>query len=837
LRLAERAALWNARPESRHLPSAVEWANIRLLTEKQKWTGLERRMMKQAGRLHGLRALGVAAGLLVLVLAGLDIRRRVVEANEQTIAGESVKSLVRVKIAQVPDIVKSMAKYRRWVDPALREVVARSSEGSPERLHASIALLPVDEGQVEYLYNRLLAADADDVSVLRESLKPHQASLIPKLWTVLDSSRPGDAGLLPAASSLAIYDPGNARWAQAGAKVAEAIVQVNAIDLRPWLEALRPVRGKLTASLAAVFREKPRSPIEHSQATNILTDYAGDEPGLIAGLLMDSDNKAYASFFPIAAGHAARTLQLFEEELAKKPAFSGSDSPPVISEEAKDQLAERQARAAVALVRMGKIDEVLPKLAHSPDPRLRSFILNWLKSLGADPRIIAAELHRLDAPATRHSPLVGRGSPDPARSADRRSPSSGATPDSGRPSVTERAGSGDPRPTLSGDPRPTGSGDLAAANPDSPATRHSPPATQRMDAILFHPETSIRRALILALGTYGPDAFSPSEREPLIRNLLKLYTDDPDSGIHGAAEWTLRQFNEQAKLKSAAADLTKLKDRGDRRWLVNSQGQAFVLIEGPVEFTMGSPPTEPDRNSIEALHRRLIPRRFAIATKEVTVEEYQAFMRENPGSHGLSIDKYSPDPKGPMNGPSWFDAAAYCNWLSKKEGLAEDQWCYVRNAKGEYDSEMTIPADILKRKGYRLPTEAEWEYACRAGAVTSRCYGLSLDLLAKYARYSGNSAERAWPGGSLLPNDLGLFDMLGNVYEWCNERYYDYQAVGDRVSVDNINTSEHVDINPRILRGGSFFSHAALVRSALRFWNAPANRYSDLGFRPSRTYD
>jgi len=138
-------------------------------------------MMKRAGRVHGLRAMGVTAGLVALVLLGLDISRRVVEANQQTFAEGLVGQVVRVKIAQVPDIVKSMGKYRRWVDPTLREVIGRSSEHGSERLHASLALLPVDAGQVDYLYNRLLEAGADEVPVLGGALKPHQASLAPKL--------------------------------------------------------------------------------------------------------------------------------------------------------------------------------------------------------------------------------------------------------------------------------------------------------------------------------------------------------------------------------------------------------------------------------------------------------------------------------------------------------------------------------------------------------------------------------------------------------------------------------------------------------------------------------
>src|SRR5437763_263442 len=83
---------------------------------------------------------------------------------------------------------------------------------------------------------------------------------------------------------------------------------------------------------------------------------------------------------------------------------------------------------------------------------------------------------------------------------------------------------------------------------------------------------------------------------------------------------------------------------------------------------------------------------------------------------------------------------------------------------------MKIPADVLQRKGYRLPTEVEWEYACRAGTVTSRYYGDSIELLKNYAWYVENGLEKAWPSGRLKPNDLGLFDMLGNVYEWCLDR-------------------------------------------------------------------
>ena len=149
---------------------------------------------------------------------------------------------------------------------------------------------------------------------------------------------------------------------------------------------------------------------------------------------------------------------------------------------------------------------------------------------------------------------------------------------------------------------------------------------------------------------------------------------------------------------------------------------------------------------------------------------------------------------------------------------------------------MKIKPDALRLGGYRLPTEAEWEYACRAGAKTSRSYGASLDLLGRYAWYNATSQDRAWSCGSLQPNELGLFDMLGNLYEWCQEvaRIYPPDRNG------KINENIHIqllvdDANPRLLRGGAFDSRPAYVRSAFRFGNQPSNRGTDNGFRPSRT--
>ena len=365
------------------------------------------------------------------------------------------------------------------------------------------------------------------------------------------------------------------------------------------------------------------------------------------------------------------------------------------------------------------------------------------------------------------------------------------------------------------------------------------------------PEVSAKRALLLCLGEFSLEQLPQAEREALIPALLRLYRDDPDPGLHGAADWLLRRWGQAAKLRSIDKELARgagilpaLSPAGKMpapRWYVNSQGQTMVLVPGPVEFFMGTPRSEAGREGgpqgrIEKQHRRRIGRSFALAAREVTVEQFLRFR----AAHSYN-KSYSPTPAHPINGVSWYDAAAYCNWLSKQEGIPEDQWCYLPNDKGEYAEGMRMRPNWLNLTGYRLPTEAEWEYACRAGTVTSRYYGETEELLGRYAQYTKTSLDKGMlPAGDRpRPNDLGLFDMLGNALEWCQDGIYYYPDLrhGDRgrypQELKDIKYIE--DRLSRVLRGGSFTVHAVYVRSGLRNWNAPAFRNFNVGFRPSRT--
>ena len=151
LRLADRSALWNAKPENRHLPSAWEWGRIWLLTKTKDWTEPQRRMMRRAGRVHGMRMLGLA---LVLILVGWGS----VEGYGSLRASSLVESLATANTTDVPRLIEQLAGYRRWANPRLIRLTQDSKEDPRIHLHASLALLPVDAGQVEYLYHRLLEA-------------------------------------------------------------------------------------------------------------------------------------------------------------------------------------------------------------------------------------------------------------------------------------------------------------------------------------------------------------------------------------------------------------------------------------------------------------------------------------------------------------------------------------------------------------------------------------------------------------------------------------------------------------------------------------------------------
>jgi formylglycine-generating enzyme required for sulfatase activity len=360
-----------------------------------------------------------------------------------------------------------------------------------------------------------------------------------------------------------------------------------------------------------------------------------------------------------------------------------------------------------------------------------------------------------------------------------------------------------------------------------------------LDRLATEPDVSARRALLLSLGEYAPEQVPAPRRQELVARLVRDHHDDPDPGVHGAVEWLLRRWHEEANLPALRNHRPKDPPAGKPTWYANGRGQTFTVIRGPVEFRMGSPPSDPYGTLMEKPHRRKIPRSFALGTKEVTVAEFRDFLKANPalakefdagGQAEDLLKRNSPHEDGPIVLVSWYQAAAYCNWLSRQEGLSEKEWCYPKDP-GRLRPGMVLEEGYLRRQGYRLPTEAEWEFGCRAGAVTPRYYGRSLALLGHYAWFQENAGEHAHPVGRLRPNDLGLFDMLGNASEWCQDRAGPYPGE----NVEDAEDRDRSDPENHPLRGSGYIYHGVTLRAGMRYFDRPALRHFLVGFRVART--
>jgi formylglycine-generating enzyme required for sulfatase activity len=289
---------------------------------------------------------------------------------------------------------------------------------------------------------------------------------------------------------------------------------------------------------------------------------------------------------------------------------------------------------------------------------------------------------------------------------------------------------------------------------------------------------------------------------------MDLYENAPDPGLRAAAGWVLRRWGRRERLQQIDNTLATGRVEGHRGWYVNKQGQTFTLLDNPHRAGAGA-------------GKEPMAQGFAIASTEVTVAQFRAFKADH------KVDEtVAPSPDCPVNSVSWYDAAAYCNWLSKQAGIAADQWCYLPGKDGRLD----VAPDILRRAGYRLPTEQEWELACRAGAKTRwSCGEVDGGLASCYAQWYGNSqamgVSQSCPVGKFKPNDFGLFDMHGNVSELCLDDSRRHET--GRAFRNDITCS---------LRGGWCFSEFGEAGCDSRMISGRLNRMRGVGFRPARTF-
>ncbi len=251
----------------------------------------------------------------------------------------------------------------------------------------------------------------------------------------------------------------------------------------------------------------------------------------------------------------------------------------------------------------------------------------------------------------------------------------------------------------------------------------------------------------------------------------------------------------------------------------------LVLVEKG-SFTMGEAWEDPEIEE-EADDTRptqvMFTYNFYIGKYETTFDEYDAFCeatgRSKPKDEGWGRGSR------PAINVNWGDAIAYCNWLSEKEDLPK-----AYDSNGDlFDKDGRVTIDPSKVVGYRLPTETEWEYAARGGNKSRGYHYAGSSTVGDVAWYKDNSGSKTQEVGKKAPNELGIYDMSGNVWEWCSDWYGNYSSSAQTNPYNSTAGSY------RVFRGGGWFYSATYVRVAYRNCSSPADTSRSLGFRVCRT--
>lgn len=752
LRLEERAATWNARSDSRYLPSLFEYVRFIALTSRRSWSRGEQRMMRAAGRAHGLRLMLILISCLILSYTAITIR-------ERSRIKELVAQLVIAKPNELTNILQELRAHpdlsAEYLLPLLR-VQATTPKDREIQLHARLAIVSRDPAiVVEPLLKELLDGKPEYVTLIRDQLHLSQPSVASLLWSYLRDGQAEPQHRFRAALALAgmANESKPDSWTDDDLKfIARQLVSQDAEIQGMLRDALRPIQSQLLDELERIFADATASDSQRLSAAHALADYAGSEMEKFTRLLTVATAEQFDVLFPLIQNRLHRNMI---DELSNLVA----DAPAAdLGSAARIDLGQRRANAAVTLLQLGERKNVLPVFEMTDDPEaLTQFIF------GCRPRKVKMDA-LLDC--------------------------------------------------------------LAFVN------EHS---TDRY-------RNSGRYALLLALGEFPFDDIPAPQRNALLAQLADWYAHDRSSAVHGAASWLLRQWGQFDVV--SRIDQTPTGYSPDREWFTLSipvtKGEPqrsttlhFTFIVFPAgRYTIGRVPDELNGKANDSIPRRevTIARPFAISDREVTIEELQAFNSEYGQRQGRDAFS-SADAFSELN---WYDSVRFCRWLSEQNGFAESDQPYpapdsLDPARYPRDSNrlakqapLDWPLDSTRR-GFRLPTAAEWEIASRGGVRTAYGFGSDEGLLHEFGWYQRNSAKQVQPPKTRRPNLHGMFDQHGNlnevVHNWVGTIAESTEPVAAELGIY------------RLAAGGGWSSVADDCRSSSRSAIVPWSRNAHLGLR------
>ncbi|MGI9470261.1 MAG: protein kinase domain-containing protein [Rubripirellula sp.] len=723
IRLTQRAEIWGTRPESRHLPTMTEWMAVHALTAKKRWSETERKMMRSAGRRHGMTLVAVA----LLLVAGVFGFRQYAHWNR---ANSLTQQLEVAEPKELVGLLDELETHGRWSLNPLKSVQLQNPPGTTKHLYSSLALLrigaedglPGGEDEIAAIKPVLLSSDPETLRVLCSELKPYRETLADYLWKQVEDDsleratnqigRPFHPRL-NAMMALANFDPPGVdgseddRWNRYAEFAAEELIHFANIDrtnFSQMVDLVQPAADPLVEPLADVMisAEVSESTLRKSAAQDLLVRLLEQQVPEYVDILLGAEVEQILASIDLIDKNFENVRPVLDRAIAK---------PIRIEDENWTQFALRKATAAALLLRH---DVTTPEVwavlvPDTAQPAGEEVSENWMRT----------ELQRL-LPSKQWEPLNDQGDLEAMRQRYREVTLGRESIPNARTRLVQRVRMFDAKPV--------------------PMARK----------LLVEQDLDLQIGLIQALGEFEPTAIEASLRSKVI-TLAKGWVLSANSAvIRGNAFWLLQQWDEKEWANEQFVLSTQLRDE-DADWYVNSIGQSMVRL----------PQHEPSDSY-----------RIEVAAAETTLGQLKAWQRD-----GVEEFKWSgEDDRAAAGNVTYHECIAFCNWLSRHEELGEDQVCYS-DRDDPNDPPARIFDDYKSRTGYRLPMAEEWYFACSSGTITDYSFGsgrggpgtLEKRLYDGFVPTQPTGGKSSWSVGAARPNPFGIFDMYCNVREWAND--------------------------------------------------------------------